>query len=115
MPWDGTELRVGALADGVCGPWRTLLGSAEESVLQPEWADNDSLFAISDRTGCWNLYRMPLAFGASRRRCIRWRPTSAARCGCWAAAGTRCCHDGRLLTVRSFGSNTAGRSRSGHR
>jgi dipeptidyl aminopeptidase/acylaminoacyl peptidase len=57
MPWDGTELRVGALNDdGRVGDWRALAGSTSESVLQPEWRDEQSLFIISDRTGWWNLY-----------------------------------------------------------
>jgi dipeptidyl aminopeptidase/acylaminoacyl peptidase len=59
MPWDGTELRVADLGpDGTCGPYRTLLGSEHESVLQPEWADPDTLWALSDRSGYWNVYRV---------------------------------------------------------
>ena len=65
MPWDGTELRVAALdAAGVAGEPRTLIGSTTESVLQPEWGPDGSLYAISDRTGWWNLYRVPLDGGA---------------------------------------------------
>ena len=58
MPWDGTELRVGELVNGVVEKFTTLMGSATESVLQPEWVTNDSLYAISDRSGWWNLYRV---------------------------------------------------------
>ncbi|MEU6145652.1 prolyl oligopeptidase family serine peptidase [Streptomyces sp. NPDC047081] len=61
MPWDGTHLR---LADrdhhGRYGESRVVLGSATESVLQPEWLDGDSLAVISDRSGWWNLYRITL-------------------------------------------------------
>jgi dipeptidyl aminopeptidase/acylaminoacyl peptidase len=61
MPWDGTELRVADLdADGRCAAVQTLAGSTTESVLQPEWADADTLTFISDRSGWWNLYRLHL-------------------------------------------------------
>jgi dipeptidyl aminopeptidase/acylaminoacyl peptidase len=57
MPWDGTELRVGSLdSAGRVEAWRVLAGGTSESVLQPEWRDDESLFVISDRTGWWNLY-----------------------------------------------------------
>lgn len=59
MPWDGTELRVAPIAaDGTVGAARTLLGSATESVLQPEWAEESELYAVSDRSGWWNLVRV---------------------------------------------------------
>jgi dipeptidyl aminopeptidase/acylaminoacyl peptidase len=60
MPWDGTELRVAALDDG--GPvsdksqQQLIMGCATESVLAPVWRDDRSLYAISDRSGWWNLY-----------------------------------------------------------
>ena len=61
MPWDGTELRVADIGtDGRCGTAQVLLGSRTESILQPEWADQDSLLALSDRSGFWNLYRVGL-------------------------------------------------------
>ncbi|WP_066903790.1 alpha/beta hydrolase family protein [Millisia brevis] len=59
MPWDGTELRVGALdADGRVASFDTLIGGPEESVLQPEWIDGASLFALTDRSGWWNPVRV---------------------------------------------------------
>ena len=60
MPWDGTELRVAALDDD--GPvsdksqQQLIMGCATESVLAPVWRDDRSLYAISDRSGWWNLY-----------------------------------------------------------
>lgn len=60
MPWDGTELRVAPVIDGTVGEPRTLLGGTEESVLQPEWADAATLYAVTDATGWWNLVRVPL-------------------------------------------------------
>ncbi len=53
MPWDGTELRVATVGD-----WRqrTVMGGDRESVLAPAWRDDCSLYAVSDRSGWWNLY-----------------------------------------------------------
>lgn len=58
MPWDATELRVAAVApDGaITGDPHTVLGGPGESVLQPTWVGDDTLYALSDRTGWWNLY-----------------------------------------------------------
>jgi dipeptidyl aminopeptidase/acylaminoacyl peptidase len=65
MPWDGTELRVAALgADGTVGIPRTLLGGTQESVLQPEWADSSTLYAVTDRSGWWNLVRLTVDGGS---------------------------------------------------
>jgi dipeptidyl aminopeptidase/acylaminoacyl peptidase len=62
MPWDGTELRVASVSDGgEVGEARTLIGGHEESVFQPEWAGPDALYAVSDRSGWWNLYEVSLS------------------------------------------------------
>jgi dipeptidyl aminopeptidase/acylaminoacyl peptidase len=58
MPWDTTELRVGNLVDRVVPSWHGVLGGEHESVLEPTWVDNASLYVISDRSGWWNLYRV---------------------------------------------------------
>ncbi|HEU4344403.1 MAG TPA: prolyl oligopeptidase family serine peptidase, partial [Candidatus Binatia bacterium] len=58
MPWDGTELWVGKLdADGSAGAAVQVGGSLDESICQPEWSPDGTLYFISDRTGWWNLYR----------------------------------------------------------
>ena len=108
MPWDGTELRVAALdAAGVAGERRTLIGSTTESVLQPEWGPDGSLYAISDRTGWWNLYRVPLDGGAVE-------PLHALDAefadALWQLGMSwyRVLPDGRMLTVRTFGTDTLG-------
>lgn len=102
MPWDGTELRVASLAEP--SSWTVLLGSTEESVLQPEWIDDESLYAIGDRSGWWNLYSVKLDgsvtplltldadFGAPL-----WRLGSS-----WYEV----LDDGTLLTVRTVGTDT---------
>lgn len=105
MPWDGTELRVGELtAQGTINSWQTLLGSTTESVLQPEWDGNDDLYVISDRTGWWNLYRLALT-GELSPLCPAEEDFAAPM---WQL-GVRwyaVLEDGRLLTVRTFGTAT---------
>ncbi len=64
MPWDESELRVGDLTNGVVESWRTVLGGRNESVIEPQWADADHLYAVSDRSGWWNLYRVDVTGGS---------------------------------------------------
>ncbi|OKI19148.1 peptidase S9 [Nocardiopsis sp. TSRI0078] len=57
MPWDGSELRVGALdGSGLSGEY-TLKGGVDESVVSPVWADDATLYVASDWPGWWNLYQ----------------------------------------------------------
>jgi len=79
MPWDGTELCVADVEWSDIGPrlgepaivaGRPHLGrggtSDGESVFQPRWHADGSLWFVSDRTGWWNLYRWePPTAGAS--------------------------------------------------
>jgi dienelactone hydrolase len=58
MPWDGTELWTADVkADGSLGAKTKVAGGKDESIFQPEWAPDGTLFFVSDRTGFWNLYR----------------------------------------------------------
>jgi dipeptidyl aminopeptidase/acylaminoacyl peptidase len=66
MPWDGTELRVADL-DGGLGT--VVMGGQAESVLAPVWC-GDALYAVSDRSGWWNLYRVD-PNGRARALCPR--------------------------------------------
>jgi len=60
LPWDGTELCVARFnADGTLGPAQTIAGGAAESIFQPEWSPDGTLYFVSDRAGWWNLYRLP--------------------------------------------------------
>src|SRR5438093_1101956 len=57
MPWDGTELWVGELtSNGSIANAHHVAGSASESIFQPEWSPDGTLYFVSDRTGWWNLY-----------------------------------------------------------
>ena len=58
MPWDGTELWLADVAaDGSLITPRRVAGSDSDSIFQPEWSPDGTLFFVSDRTGYWNLYR----------------------------------------------------------
>jgi dipeptidyl aminopeptidase/acylaminoacyl peptidase len=60
MPWDGTELRVAPIEDGIPAKGRLVKGSLRESVLAPAWRDNTSLYVATDWTGWWNIYQIGL-------------------------------------------------------
>jgi len=54
MPWDATLLTV---RDLETEEETVVAGGAGESVLQPVWRPDGSLWFLSDSTGWWNLYR----------------------------------------------------------
>ncbi|MFC5719186.1 S9 family peptidase [Streptomyces gamaensis] len=59
MPWDATELRTGPVAAAAPTTGRPVMGSGtRESVLAPCWRDAHTLYAVSDRSGWWNLYKV---------------------------------------------------------
>ncbi|MFD8783766.1 prolyl oligopeptidase family serine peptidase [Kitasatospora sp. NPDC059599] len=58
MPWDSTRLLLSDARSGLRGPGRIVAGGPEESVVQPSWGPDGSLYFLSDRTGWWNLYRL---------------------------------------------------------
>ncbi|HKA96561.1 MAG TPA: prolyl oligopeptidase family serine peptidase [Streptosporangiaceae bacterium] len=60
MPWDGTELRVALIEDGVPGQGRLVKGGMQESVLAPLWRDAASLYVVTDWPGWWNIYQVGL-------------------------------------------------------
>jgi dipeptidyl aminopeptidase/acylaminoacyl peptidase len=73
MPWDGTELRVGAVpASTAAGGLQVadaalVMGGEQESVLAPLWRDDTALYVISDASGWWNLYEVAASAGAAPR------------------------------------------------
>jgi dipeptidyl aminopeptidase/acylaminoacyl peptidase len=71
MPWDGTELRVGAVTGASDGcrvaDSALVMGGPAESVVAPRWRNDESLYAISDASGWWNLYEVAAVGGATPR------------------------------------------------
>lgn len=58
MPWDYTELWVGEIEeDGAITNAVKLAGGSDESICQPKYSSDGTLYFISERTGWWNLYR----------------------------------------------------------
>lgn len=58
MPWDGTELWLAHFEpDGSLTAAKQVAGSLRESIFQPQWSPDGTLYFVSDRTGWWNLYR----------------------------------------------------------
>ena len=58
MPWDGCELWTGEItADGTIANQKLVAGGPRESIFQPEWSPDGTLYFVSDRSGWWNLYR----------------------------------------------------------
>ncbi len=54
MPWDAAQLVVRDLATGED---TVVAGGAGESVTEPRWRPDGSLWFVSDRTDWWNVYR----------------------------------------------------------
>lgn len=73
MPWDGTRLMLGALAEGGDGlpglaSKEALIAEADVSVAQPQFTpDGRYLIYLCDRSGWTNLYRYDLATGEHRQ------------------------------------------------
>jgi dipeptidyl aminopeptidase/acylaminoacyl peptidase len=57
MPWDGTELWEAEI-DAACALHHTrkVAGAVDESVNQPRYGPDGTLYCASDRTGWWRLY-----------------------------------------------------------
>ncbi len=59
MPWDGTELWLADVApDGSLANARRVAGGRDESVFQPVFSPDGTLYFVSDRSNWWNLYRL---------------------------------------------------------
>lgn len=59
MPWDGCELWIGRFGpDGLLATSQLVAGGAHESIFQPEWSPDGTLYFVSDRSGWWNLHRL---------------------------------------------------------
>lgn len=59
MPWDCAELWQGEIDDtGEIINRSRIAGGSEESLCQPNYSPDGTLYFISERTGWWNLYRL---------------------------------------------------------
>ena len=59
MPWNGTLLEIVLWSeDGPASDARGVAGGPRESLFQPRFAIDGSLFVVSDRSGWWNLLRV---------------------------------------------------------
>ena len=58
MPWDGSELWMAQLGEsGPLAEPRLIAGGRRESICQPEWSPDGTLYFISDRSQWWNIHR----------------------------------------------------------
>jgi len=58
MPWDGCELWAGEFdARGAVVAPKKIAGGKTESIFQPEWSPDGTLYFVAEPTGWWNLYR----------------------------------------------------------
>jgi dipeptidyl aminopeptidase/acylaminoacyl peptidase len=57
MPWDGSYLHVGTRVGDRLDELQTVAGGTSESVIEPCWDADGTLYFLSDRSGWWNLHR----------------------------------------------------------
>lgn len=57
MPWDASNLYVADIVNGRLEGITQVAGGPNESVLEPAWDADGTLYFISDRSNWWNLYR----------------------------------------------------------
>jgi dipeptidyl aminopeptidase/acylaminoacyl peptidase len=75
MPWDGTEVWVADItSSGALVKAARVAGGAAESIYQPGWSPDGTLYFVSDRDGWWKLYRWD---GTSLHTVIRNAPPEA--------------------------------------
>lgn len=68
MPWDGCELWVGEIAaDRSVTNQQLVAGGLRESIFQPEWSPDGTLYFVSDASGWWNIHR---AAGTGAIECV---------------------------------------------
>jgi len=59
MPWDGCVLYIAEVDTlGAVSPPIAIAGGREESITQPTWAPDGTLYFTSDRSGYWNIHRL---------------------------------------------------------
>ncbi len=59
MPWDNSQLWLATIAsDGHLTDKTLIAGGTEESIVEPRWSPDGTLYFSSDRSGYWNFYRL---------------------------------------------------------
>ncbi len=110
MPWDRTEVRVGALSEPGAREGERVAGwvavtSGATSALQPTWYGDEELIYIDEPTGRWNLWRHRLDAGA---RPAPIAPADADTGGGLWVLGLRwyaSLSGGRIAAIRTEGSD----------
>jgi dipeptidyl aminopeptidase/acylaminoacyl peptidase len=57
MPWDATTLYVANLSGSKLSHITPITSGSQESVMEPRWDADGTLYFVSDRSNWWNLYR----------------------------------------------------------
>ncbi len=58
LPWDQTELSICLIDEkGDVIEEEIVFGSPNESICQPKWGEDNTLYFVSDKTSFWNLYQ----------------------------------------------------------
>lgn len=95
MPWDATLLVV---ADLETGEETVVAGGRGESVSEPVWRPDGSLWFLSDRSGWWNLYRwLP---GADVEEVVRIDAEIGVPAWTFGSARYTVLDDGRVVFAR---------------
>ncbi len=59
MPWDSSQCWCAPVtADGSVGSGVIVAGGKGESIFQPQWSPDGTLYLVSDRSNWWNIYRV---------------------------------------------------------
>ncbi|RDW80973.1 hypothetical protein BP5796_05671 [Coleophoma crateriformis] len=77
MPWTGTHLYTASWDDGSISGAKHIAGKARvESVSQPRWGPDGTLFFTSDQTGYYQLYRFQKGMSEPKRVSLEGLETS---------------------------------------
>ncbi|MBS0288921.1 MAG: prolyl oligopeptidase family serine peptidase [Proteobacteria bacterium] len=58
MPWDNTQLWVGALSETGISQVKRVDANTNQSFFQPQWNGQNELVVVSDKSNWWNLYQV---------------------------------------------------------
>jgi dipeptidyl aminopeptidase/acylaminoacyl peptidase len=95
MPWDAAELVIRDLATG---EETVVAGGPVESVTEPRWRPDGSLWFLSDRTDWWNLYRWQP--GHDIETVVRTEADIGVPAWVFGAARYAVLDDGRVVVAR---------------